>query len=168
MNHHNHYNYIYLHISKRANMNRSKSHSKSTSKSTSKSKSLSTFSNHSLAASKSYNKNVSEPWFSLIKCGLKTTEGRLNKGDFAEMKRGDIITFTNDEMASLGTRSFQVRITSKRHYTSFEEYLQGETLKRALPPIDTIENGVAVYHQYYTPEDAAKFGIVAIRIIRIP
>lgn len=139
----------------------------STSKSRSKSRSKHTFSNHSLAAAKSYTKNVSEPWFSLIKCGLKTTEGRLNKGDFVEMKRGDTITFTNDEMKSLGTRSFQVRITSKRHYSTFEEYLKGETLKRALPPVDTIEQGVAVYHQYYTPEDEAKFGIVAIRMTHI-
>ena len=137
------------------------------SKSRSKSRSKSTFSNNSLAAAKSYTKNVSEPWFSLIKCGLKTTEGRLNKGDFAEMKRGDTITFTNDEMKSLGTRSFQVRITSKRHYSTFEEYLKGETLKRALPPVDTIEQGVAVYHQYYMPEDEAKFGIVAIRMTHI-
>ena len=34
-----------------------------------------------------YEKNLSEPWFSLIKLGLKTVEGRLNKGDFKELKK---------------------------------------------------------------------------------
>ena len=28
-----------------------------------------------------YTKHVSEPWFSLIKLGIKKCEGRLNKGD---------------------------------------------------------------------------------------
>lgn len=44
-----------------------------------------------------YTKNVSEPWFSLIKIGCKKYEGRLNKGDFSEMKKGDYILFTNNE-----------------------------------------------------------------------
>ena len=34
-----------------------------------------------------YTKNLSEPWFTLIKLGLKKCEGRLNKGDFAKMKK---------------------------------------------------------------------------------
>lgn len=38
-----------------------------------------------------YLEHVSEPWFSLILLGLKTVEGRLNKGRFHDMKEGDII-----------------------------------------------------------------------------
>jgi hypothetical protein len=41
-----------------------------------------------------YEKNLSEPWFSLIKLKIKTVEGRLNKGDFANMNIGDFILFT--------------------------------------------------------------------------
>ena len=40
-----------------------------------------------------YNKHLSEPWFSLIKLGLKTCEGRLNKGEFSKMKVNDTIEF---------------------------------------------------------------------------
>lgn len=36
-----------------------------------------------------YQKNLSEPWFSLIKLKIKTVEGRLNKGDFAIINIGD-------------------------------------------------------------------------------
>lgn len=46
---------------------------------------------------KTYNKNVSEPWFSLIYCKKKKVEGRLNKGDFALMKKGDKIIFENSD-----------------------------------------------------------------------
>jgi hypothetical protein len=38
-----------------------------------------------------YTENVSEPWFSLINLGLKTVEGRKNKGRFHDMQLGDII-----------------------------------------------------------------------------
>jgi ASC-1-like (ASCH) protein len=40
-----------------------------------------------------YTKHLSEPWFSLIKIGSKKCEGRLNKGDFSKMKKGDYILF---------------------------------------------------------------------------
>jgi ASC-1-like (ASCH) protein len=45
-----------------------------------------------------YEKNLSEPWFSLIKLRIKKVEGRLNKGDFANMNIGDFILFTNNEL----------------------------------------------------------------------
>jgi ASC-1-like (ASCH) protein len=35
--------------------------------------------------------HLSEPLFTLIRLGLKTVEGRLNKGSFQEMKVYDII-----------------------------------------------------------------------------
>ena len=34
-------------------------------------------------------KKLSEPWFSLIKLKIKKVEGRLNKGDFANMNIAD-------------------------------------------------------------------------------
>jgi ASC-1-like (ASCH) protein len=43
-------------------------------------------------------KNLSEPWFSLIKLKIKTVEGTLNKGDFANINIEDFIVFTNNEL----------------------------------------------------------------------
>ena len=64
-----------------------------------------------------YIKNLSEPWFSLIKIGKKKVEGRLNKGDFSLMKIGDIIQWDND---SLGfKRSFITKIKKINHYNNF-------------------------------------------------
>ena len=109
-----------------------------------------------------YTKNISEPWFSLIKLGIKKCEGRLKKGDFDEMKKGDYIIFENNDFGFL--RSFQVKVTSIHIYNSFKHYLENETLKKCLPGIDTINEGINIYYKYYTKEDENKYKIVAIRL----
>ena len=109
-----------------------------------------------------YTKHLSEPWFSLIKIGAKKCEGRLNKGDFSEMKKGDNIIFTNNDFDF--PRSFCCKITSIHNYSSFEEYLKNETLEKCLPGIDTIEDGVNIYYKYYKKEDEDKYKINAFRL----
>jgi len=80
-----------------------------------------------------YTKNLSEPWFSLIKLGIKKCEGRLKKGDFNEIKKGDFneikkgdfneikkgdnIIFENNDFGFL--RNFTVKITAIHNYKSF-------------------------------------------------
>lgn len=108
-----------------------------------------------------YIKSLSEPWFSLVKLKLKKCEGRINQGDFAAMKTNDTITFTNDSFGSV--RRYTVKITKITKYANFKEYLETEMLKRCLPEMDTIEDGLSVYYKYYTKEDEKK-GIVCIRM----
>ena len=110
-----------------------------------------------------YTKHLSEPWFSLIKIGAKKCEGRLHKGDFALMKKDDYILFENSDFGFL--RSFRCKIISIHNYDSFKSYLEGETLEKCIPGIDTIEQGVEIYHKYYDEEEEAKYKIVAIRLI---
>ena len=45
-----------------------------------------------------YTKNLKEPQFNLTKLKLKKVDSRLNKGDFSEMKKDDIIIFENNEL----------------------------------------------------------------------
>jgi ASC-1-like (ASCH) protein len=110
-----------------------------------------------------YIENVSEPWFTLILLGLKTVEGRKNKGRFKEMKVGDIVEWTNDNFMQ---RSVLTRITGKAEYPTFREYLDTEGLDKCLPGMEKfgIDKGLGVYFKYYTKEDEKKFGVVAIRI----
>jgi ASC-1-like (ASCH) protein len=42
-----------------------------------------------------------------------------------------------------------VKIISIENYDSFESYLQNETLEKCLPGIDTIEEGLSIYEEYY-------------------
>lgn len=112
---------------------------------------------------KKYTKNVLEPWFTYIKEGLKTVEGRLDKGDFSKMKKGDIITFVNNN------QKVDVIIIDIDKYDTFSEMLRNKTLKRTLPDpsIKRNENGVKVYRQFYSPEDEKKYGVLAISFRKI-
>jgi ASC-1-like (ASCH) protein len=110
--------------------------------------------------STTYKKNVSEPWFTLIKEGRKTVEGRLNKGEFAQMRAGDTIIWTNND------DSFKTKIKSIQKYNTFYEYLEGEGIKSALPvdEVQTVKDGVDVYYKYYTREEEEKYGVLAVRL----
>lgn len=107
-----------------------------------------------------YEKNLSEPWFSLIKLKMKTVEGRLNKGDFANMRVGDFIIFINNEFGF--ERKFTIQIKNIVYYDDFQTYLENETLERCLPGVDNIEQGVSVYYKYYTKSDEMQYGIKAL------
>jgi ASC-1-like (ASCH) protein len=109
-----------------------------------------------------YKKNLSEPWFSLIQLGIKKYEGRLNKGDFSKMNKGDILIFENNDFGFL--RSFRCQIKNTKQYNTFREFLERKTLKKCLPGIDTIDNGVKVYYKYYTKQDENKHKIISIRM----
>lgn len=109
-----------------------------------------------------YYKHLSEPWFTLIKLGIKTCEGRLKKGDFSNMNKGDVIYFNNDDFGF--NRVICCRITSIHYYDTFEAYLRGESLHNCLPGVDTLEEGVNTYYKYYSPKQEETYKIVAIRL----
>lgn len=105
--------------------------------------------------------HLSEPWFSLIATGLKTVEGRINKGKFAGLAIGDIITFYNDDF---NHREISVKVTRKTSYPDFKTYLESETLACTVPGQPSIDHGLAVYYKYYTKEQEQEHGIIAIGI----
>lgn len=107
----------------------------------------------------SYNMNVQDPWFTFIKDGKKTVEGRLNKGKFAELKINDIVTWIN------GNRECKTKIRHINKYNSFKEMLEKEGLDKVLPSIESINDGVQVYRKFYTEEDEKTYGVLAIRLL---
>ena len=108
-----------------------------------------------------YVENLSEPWFTLISLGLKTVEGRKNKGRFKEMQVGDIVQWSNNDFKP---RTVLTRITGKAEYKTFAEYLESEDLDKCLPGQPDLEHGLSVYFKYFTKEEEAEFGVVAIRL----
>lgn len=105
--------------------------------------------------------HLSEPWFTLISMGLKTVEGRKNKGKYKEMKVGDVIEWVNDNFKP---RSIMTRVVDKNVYSTFKEYLETEGLENCLPGMPDITYGLSVYYKYFTPEDEATYGVVAIKL----
>jgi len=106
-----------------------------------------------------YSENLSEPWFSLMSLGLKTIEGRKNKGKFREMSVGDIVEWTNEDFMK---RNILTKIVSKVEYNTFQEYLENEGMDKCLPGIKTLEHGLSVYFKYFTKEEETEFGVIAI------
>ena len=111
---------------------------------------------------KTIKKNVSEPWFSLMKCNLKKVEGRLCKGDFSKLEKGDIIIWTNNEMGF--KRQFSTKVTRINEYQDFKTYLEVETLKKCLPGIDSFLQGLNIYYKYFTKAQEKQFNVIAIGI----
>ena len=111
--------------------------------------------------SNTYTKDLSEPWLTLIKLGIKKCVGRVRKGIWTDIKRGDKITFTNHMYGE--KRSFTVTVLDVTYYPIFHTYLEKEGLPECLPGIESINHGVAVYRQYYTIEQEQKNGVVGIR-----
>ena len=118
--------------------------------------------NIKMSSSKLFRKHISEPWFSLIMIRSKTIEGRLNQGDWAEMRECDRIDWVNEDFGF--KREFRTAIVSKKLYPSFETYLQAEGLHKTLPSIEKFEDGLKIYRFYYKPEEEMKYGVVALEL----
>ena len=104
-----------------------------------------------------YRKKIQEPWFSFVRDGIKTVEGRLNKGDWGKMKKGDIVTFENNE-ESIDTMIIDVIL-----YDSFQEMLAGESVEATLPGVQNIEDSIDLYKKLYSDDQEQKHGVIAIR-----
>jgi len=111
---------------------------------------------------KNYVKNICEPWFTLLKLGIKTSEARLNKHEFIDMDIGDHITFTNKDLGF--ERSIRLKIEYISLYNNFTEYFEKNTLANCLPGIETIEEGLKVYKKYY-PEYNSLTDICVIKVL---
>ena len=100
--------------------------------------------------------NIREPYFSQIKNGQKTIEGRMSAKKFREIKKGDRI---------LINKRLPVLVEEVRNFKSFEEMFDIYGLKNCLPDIQSTEDGLNVYNGFYKKEDIAKHGVVAIKLL---
>jgi ASC-1-like (ASCH) protein len=105
-----------------------------------------------------YNIHCQEPWFSLIREGKKSVEGRKNTHSYRKLKVGDTINFIN------GTEQFLAEVLEVRHYPSLEEYFQDATLEKALPGVTSLEEGKNIYLQWSSEDKFKEFGLLGIFI----
>lgn len=99
-----------------------------------------------------------DPWFSLIRQGIKPVEGRKGTHSYKKIKAGDFINFSN------GKESFMATVTEVREYKSLEEYLRDVTIEKALPGVTSFEEALSIYHQWSTPEQLQKYSFLGIFI----
>ncbi|KAM7465124.1 hypothetical protein LguiB_012686 [Lonicera macranthoides] len=101
--------------------------------------------------------HVQEPFFSQLKDGLKTIEGRCAIGDYNRIGSGALILFN---------KCLVLQVEDVHRYASFSEMLEAESLTKVLPGVETIEEGVQVYRKFYSEEKERLNGVVAICVTK--
>lgn len=103
-----------------------------------------------------FNIHCDDPWFSYILQGIKPVEGRKATHSYKKIKVGDFINFSN------GKDSFIAAVTEIREYASIEQYLEDVTLEKALPGVNSIEEGLKIYYEWSPEEKIRQYGFLGI------
>lgn len=108
--------------------------------------------------------NVGDPWFSHIRTGAKTVEGRLHNGKFADLAVGSTLVIAKSG-GNARTKRVVAVVTRVVRYPTFEVYLSQEGLARTLPGVATTAEGVRVYREFYSADQEKEHGIAAIHMV---
>jgi ASC-1-like (ASCH) protein len=61
-------------------------------------------------------------------------------------------------------KSEDYKIIAVKYYLENNTYLQAEGLRKTLPSIEKMEDGLKIYRFYYKPEEETKYGVVALEL----
>ncbi|XP_062107890.1 uncharacterized protein LOC133818826 isoform X5 [Humulus lupulus] len=101
--------------------------------------------------------HVQEPFFTQLRVGLKTVEGRCAVGDYNRVESTSLILFN---------KCLLLEVQEVRRYASFYEMLEAESLAKVLPGVKTIQEGVQVYRKFYSEEQEQQNGVLAIHVTK--
>ncbi len=93
-------------------------------------------------------------WEEEIAAGRKRVEGRLWRGRFRRIFRGD----------RLRLGSVEVGVDAVVWYPSFESLLEGEGVEAVIPGAGSLEEALKVYRQIYSEAEEKRYGVVAFRL----
>lgn len=102
--------------------------------------------------------------------GRKTVEGRLNRDKFAKYQVGDHIWLRRDYRDENGIlqdgkpHAAQVEIIAIRHYKTFFDMVTREGYEKVIPNSSSAQEAADEYNKYYSTEDQAKYGVLAIEV----
>ncbi|KAJ0093642.1 hypothetical protein Patl1_26488 [Pistacia atlantica] len=102
--------------------------------------------------------DVQEPFFSLIKDGLKTVEGRCAIDDYNRLRPGSMV---------LLNKCIMLEVQTVCHYASFSELLEAESPAKVLPGVKTVEEGMEIYRKFYVEEKERLNGVLAICVSKM-
>ena len=109
-----------------------------------------------------YELYLRQPWFALMKEGLKEVEGRLYRGAVEEYKVGDIIHFI--ERSQGKENILETEITKLTKYPDFKSLLFHEKSYKVLPGIPNIKCGNEMYEKIYNYKFIKQYGALAIQV----
>ena len=103
-------------------------------------------------------------YFDMIADGTKIYEIRLNDEKRQLVQVGDIITFQREpELAQTCTTI----VTELLHFDTFNQMASKLPLAKVGFANMTPDEVVEIYHQFYTPENEQKYGVLAIKVENI-
>ena len=82
-------------------------------------------------------------WYDAIASGEKTWEGRLTNSSVSNIAVGD-----NIELISENREPLKAAVVGVQHFTDFEKMLDGEGLRRLLPGVGSVEEGLEIYRAF--------------------
>lgn len=97
--------------------------------------------------------DVQEPFFTQLRNGQKTVEGRCALGNYKRILPGDFL---------LVNRCLLLTVQAVNWYGTFYEMLEAESIGNVLPGIKTVKEGVQVYRRFYSEVKEKSGGVLAI------
>lgn len=102
-----------------------------------------------------------------IRNGVKTIAGRLGKPRFLAIKEGDVLNIREDiwndgKITASHDNAVQVTVRQILYFESFREMLEAVDYEAAVPSAGTVDEAVDTYAKFYSPEDEATYGVVAM------
>ncbi|MCE2982620.1 MAG: ASCH domain-containing protein [Parachlamydia sp.] len=102
---------------------------------------------------------LKQPYLNQIISKVKTVEGRINSGQFRNIRAGSHIIFFN------GGTEVECKIIAKRPYNSFRDMLESEGVKKCLPNVNSVDEGARVYDSIPSfTQRANQNGVVALEL----
>lgn len=95
---------------------------------------------------------VDEPWLEMIRTGLKRVEGRVGPISRFEEWVGSPAQLYSSE------QTLRVMVVAVRHYDNLYDYLAGEDWSVVAPHLDSLEEVIRGYHEFYSDEEIERRG----------
>jgi len=101
---------------------------------------------------------VKDPYFEQIKDGKKTVEGRLKKGRFEHINKGDTIYWINRDTKE----EVKTKVTEHKTYDSISDMIKEVGHKKLLPGTKSNEEAQEKYSSFYGDEKINSNKAIAI------
>jgi len=107
---------------------------------------------------------IQKRWIHALLSGEKKVEGKKASPRWLSLKEGDRIIFYVDDTPNCDLEC-PALVVGIRRYPCLRTYLEAEGLRATLPGVQTIEEAIALYRQFWTQLEIDEFGVLAIAVI---